>query len=40
MKPTLAVACISMNSPSKAVSLRSALTALLLTPLAWESVLG
>jgi hypothetical protein len=34
MKRTLTVACISLKSAWQAVSLRSALTALLLTPLA------
>jgi len=34
MKPSLTVACISLKSPWQAVSLRSALTALLLAPLA------
>jgi hypothetical protein len=34
MKPTLTVACISLKSAWQAVSLRSALTALLLVPLA------
>jgi hypothetical protein len=34
MKPTLTVACISLKSAWQAVLLRSALTALLLAPLA------
>jgi hypothetical protein len=34
MKPTLTVACISLKSVWQAVSLRSALAALLLAPLA------
>jgi hypothetical protein len=40
MKHTLTVARISLKTAWQAVFLRSALAALLLAPLVWESVLG